>query len=124
MNKFTEFLNDSNTDLTLDEYQLLSSRTIGTDFTPIMMAGHALHGMVSEIGELHGLYQKAYQGHPMDDEHVMKEVGDVLWFLAEYCTGRGWHLGDIAMKNVNKLKARYPDGFEAEKSLNRKDGDV
>ena len=85
---------------------------------------HALHGMVGEIGEIHSLYQKTYQGHPFDDEHVQKELGDLLWFIAEYCTANEWTLEGIAKLNIEKLKVRYPEGFEAEKSLNRAAGDI
>ena len=85
---------------------------------------HALHGMVGEIGELHSLYQKVYQGHEFDGEHAKKEVGDILWFIAEYCTAMGWQLEDVMEMNIEKLKARYPKGFEAERSLNRVEGDI
>lgn len=109
----------------MNEYQLLAARTIDTKhMNPIDMERHALHGMVSEIGELHGLYQKEYQGHPFDAEHLKKELGDLLWFIAEHCTALGWKLSDVAQMNIDKLKARYPDGFEADKSLHRKEGDI
>jgi NTP pyrophosphatase (non-canonical NTP hydrolase) len=80
--------------------------------------------MVGEIGEIHSIYQKEYQGHEIDDEHLKKEVGDLLWFVAEYCTAKGWSLDDVATLNVEKLKARYPEGFDAEHSLHRKEGDI
>ena len=85
---------------------------------------HALHGMVGEIGEIHSIYQKEYQGHEIDDEHLKKEVGDLLWFVAEYCTAKGWSLDDVADLNIEKLKARYPEGFDTEHSLHRKEGDI
>ena len=53
-----------------------------------------------------------------------KELGDLLWFVAEYCTAVGWDLDDIMALNIEKLKARFPDGFDPEKSLHRKEGDV
>jgi NTP pyrophosphatase (non-canonical NTP hydrolase) len=80
--------------------------------------------MVSEIGELHGLHQKVYQGHDFNDEHAKKELGDAMWFIAEYCTAHGWDLGDIGQMNIEKLMARYPDGFSEDKSLHRAEGDV
>lgn len=85
---------------------------------------HALHGMVGELGELHSIYQKAYQGHKADAEHMKKEIGDLLWFIAEYCTANNWNLEDVMQLNIDKLKARYPKGFEADKSLHRKPGDI
>lgn len=88
------------------------------------LESHALHGMVGEIGEIHSLYQKMYQGHSIDDEHLKKEVGDLLWFIAEYCTVNGWNLEEVMQMNIDKLKARFPEGFEVDKSLHRKEGDI
>ena len=105
-------------------YQKLAARTINKDCTNAEKMYHALHGMVGEIGEIHSLYQKVYQGHKIDLEHLKKEVGDLLWFVAELCTAYGWELEEIMRMNIDKLKARFPDGFEAERSLHRKDGDI
>ena len=80
--------------------------------------------MSSEIGEINAIYQKVFQGHEFDEEHIKKELGDLLWFIAEYCTAMGFDLDDILEMNINKLKSRYPDGFEIQKSLHRKDGDI
>ena len=54
----------------------------------------------------------------------MKELGDLLWFVAEYCTAMGWTLEDVAMTNIEKLVKRYPGGFKIEQSLNREEGDI
>lgn len=107
-----------------NEYQKLAERTIDYNLGVSMLERHALHGMVGEIGELHSIYQKGYQGHEIDREHLKKEVGDLLWFIAEYCTAMKWTLEDVMQTNIDKLKKRYPDGFEAERSLNRKEGDI
>lgn len=108
----------------MNAYQALASRTIDRSLTEEQMEKHALFGMASEVGELHGIYQKSYQGHLIDDVHVQKELGDLLWFVAEICTANGWTLETIARMNIEKLKARYPDGFSAERSLHRKVGDI
>ena len=111
--------------MTGNGYQRLAQRTMDLKKrTPAEVEMHALHGMVGEIGELHSLYQKVYQGHEFDEEHAKKEVGDILWFIAEYCTAMGWQLEDVMEMNIEKLKARYPKGFEAERSLNRVEGDI
>lgn len=110
--------------MTGNEYQALASRTISKAMTWKEQGEHALHGMVGEIGELHSLYQKKYQGHPFDETHAKKELGDLLWFVAEYCTAHGWFLEDIMQLNIDKLKARYHEGFEAERSLHRAEGDI
>lgn len=108
----------------MNEYQKAAARTINKTLWRNQIVYHALHGMVSEIGELHGLYQKSYQGHDIDTAHEKKELGDLLWFIAEYCTAMGWTLEDVAQLNIDKLKARYPEGFSEDKSLHRKEGDI
>ena len=107
-----------------NKYQQLAARTIRANATQNEKTYHALHGMVGEIGELHSIYQKKYQGHAMQEEHLKKELGDLLWFVAEYCTANGWNLEDIMQMNIDKLKARYPEGFNEEQSLHRKAGDI
>lgn len=107
-----------------NEYQKLASRTINPEINNTSMQYHALHGMVGEIGEIHSLYQKVYQGHEFDYDHMRKELGDLLWFIAEYCTAMDWKLEDIMQLNIEKLLARFPDGFEVDKSLHRAEGDV
>lgn len=108
----------------MNKYQQAAARTIRPGISCVEKVFHALHGMVSEIGELHGLYQKVYQGHTLDEEHAKKELGDLLWFIAEYCTAQGWTLEEIAQKNIDKLIARYPQGFESERSIHRQEGDI
>ena len=105
-------------------YQQTAARTINKDLYPEEIEMHALHGMAGEIGELHSLYQKSFQGHKFDEEHAKKELGDLLWFIAEYCTVMNWDLADVMLTNLGKLAARFPDGFEAEKSLNRDPKDI
>lgn len=107
-----------------NEYQKLAARTIPAEMNQHNMLYHALFGLVSEVGEVHGLFQKTYQGHVLDEGHLMKECSDCLWFIAEFCTAMGWKLGDVMQLNINKLKARYPDGFSTERSLNRAEGDI
>lgn len=111
--------------MTGNEYQKLASRTIPDDFMDADKEYHALHGMVGEIGELHSIYQKTYQGHnEIGYEHYQKELGDLLWFIAEYCTAFHWNLEDIMEMNIEKLRKRYPEGFDAEHSLHRAEGDI
>lgn len=108
----------------LSEYQRLAARTINRELNRVSTQLHALHGISAEVGELHGIYQKGYQGHDVDDEHLKKECGDILWMLAEYCTANGWDLNEIAEMNIDKLYKRYPNGFNSEESLNRREGDI
>ena len=106
------------------DYQMLASRTINKNLYPEEMETHAVFGMASEIGEIQGMYQKEFQGHEFDDNHAKKELGDLLWFIAEYCTAMEWCMEEVMQENIDKLKERYPEGFKAEQSLNRKEGDI
>lgn len=85
---------------------------------------HSVCGLASEAGECTGLVQKIYQGHELDTDHLKKELGDALWFIAEACDYLGTTMDEIMQMNIDKLKARYPQGFEAEKSLHRAEGDI
>lgn len=108
----------------LEEYQLLAARTINNENTTQQQEKHAMFGMVSEIGELNGIYQKVYQGHEMDYNHAISELGDLLWFIAEYCTSLNVSLDYVCQQNINKLKKRYPEGFDADHSLHRAEDDI
>ena len=110
--------------MTGNEYQIFAARTINKKLSTHQVEQHALHGMVSEVGEIHSIYQKTYQGHSFNALHIKKELGDLLWFVAELCSAYGWKLEDVMELNIEKLKARYPEGFEIDKSINRAEGDV
>lgn len=107
-----------------NKYQVLAARTINKKLMDKQQLHHSLHGMSGEVGEIHSIFQKAYQGHVIDEEHLKKEVGDLLWFIAEFCTANCWDLSEIMEMNIEKLKARFPEGFKEENSLNRKLGDI
>ena len=108
----------------MNEYQNAAARSINPALHQEQVLHHALHGLASEVGELHGLFQKAFQGHPLDPAHMKKELGDALWMIAEVCTAMNWTLEDVAQTNIDKLLARFPNGFEVDKSLHRKEGDI
>ena len=107
--------------MTLNEYQKLAERTINKGLMPREMEMHALHGLASEGGEIHGIFQKSYQGHEIDAGELRKEVGDLLWFVAELCTVEGWEMEEVGEENIEKLRRRYPEGFDAERSLHREE---
>ena len=110
--------------MTGNEYQRAAARTMNPALTRDGQIMHSLLGMSSEVGELQGIWQKLYQGHVRDYAHEKKELGDVLWMIAEYCTATGWELEDVMQMNIDKLKARYPSGFTTENSLHRASGDI
>ena len=110
--------------MTGKEYQKLAMRTCNSNGDKADMLYHGVFGLTSEAGEVAGLLQKVYQGHEFDEEHMKKELGDCMWMIAEICTALDFTLDDVMQTNIEKLKARYPDGFSAERSLHRKNGDV
>lgn len=109
--------------MTMDEYQELAARTINRRLRKEEMLRHALFEMCAELGEIHSIYQKVYQGHQIRNEDVKAEIGDLLWGIAEFCTVNKFSLDEIAAGNIEKLKKRYPDGFEPGRSLDREGED-
>ena len=110
--------------MTGNEYQVLSMRTcIITEYTEAKLR-HGVFGLASEAGEVSGIFQKVYQGHELDIDHVVKECGDCLWMIAEILDTLDIELDECMEMNISKLKARYPEGFTAERSLHRAKGDV
>lgn len=110
--------------MTMGEYQKQAARTINPDLYADEMINHAVLGLNSEAGELAGIFQKKYQGHEIDRNHVLKELGDVLWFVSELATAMDLTLEHVAMDNVLKLRKRFPDGFDSDRSINREPGDI
>ncbi len=86
---------------------------------------NGLMGLAGETGELTDMFKKwIFHDAPMDENHAKKEVGDVCWYIAMICHSMGWSLDEILKMNIDKLKARYPKGFDTEKSNHRKEGDI
>lgn len=110
--------------MTFREYQEKARRTQNPELTPRERLEHALWELSAEVGEVCGLHQKTHQGHAMDAVALRKEIGDVLWGIAELCDVYGFDMGYIAEQNIEKLRKRYPAGFSAENSLHRAEGDV
>ena len=110
--------------MTGNEYQKAAMRTCDLGLGPDDMLRHAVFELNSEAGEVAGIMQKVYQGHSFDKMHMLKELGDCLWGIAEACTALGFTLEEVMQLNIDKLKARYPEGFEPDKSINRAAGDI
>ena len=85
-------------------------------------------GISAEGGEFAEIVKKCiFQGKPMDDDaqyHMKRELGDIMWYIAQACIALNISLEDVLDTNIQKLEARYPDGFEAFRSENRKEGDI
>lgn len=110
-----------------NEYQELAMRTTKDEWRGKHLWEqkiHAVTGLCSEAGEVAGIIQKSYQGHDLDVDHIQKELGDSLWFIAECCDAFGLNFDDVMQMNIDKLRARYPDGFDSDKSLHRVEGDI
>ena len=109
----------------IDEYQVLAMRTRNTELTPDLHLLNGALGLCGESGELADLIKKyMMQGHRLDRVHIAKELGDICWYIAETATAIGYNLETIMQMNIDKLKDRYPEGFEAERSINRQEGDI
>lgn len=86
-------------------------------------------GLTAEGGEYAEIAKKiAFQGKPYDEAsrtHMIKELGDVMWYVVQGCVSLGTNLDEVLNTNIEKLAARYPDGaFKVQHSENRKDGDI
>lgn len=77
-------------------------------------------GLAGEAGEVADYIKKVVgHNHPLDRDTLVKELGDVLWYVAEICSTVGVDMADVAQRNIDKLRARYPEGFSTERSINR-----
>lgn len=86
---------------------------------------NACLGLSGEVGEFNDMIKKwIFHEKPFDEVHAKKELGDVMWYVAMMCYSFGWDLDEIMQMNVDKLKARYPQGFSVELANNRKEGDL
>lgn len=105
--------------MTLNDYQRVAERTSG-DLTAYQKVQNGCYGMCGEAGECIDLLKKhEFQGHDLDPAKLVDELGDVLWYIAQTATGLGVSLEEVAQHNVDKLRKRYPDGFDAERSVHR-----
>lgn len=96
-----------------NEYQALALRTANYELEPKIALAVAGLGLVGEAGEV-SEHIKKHLGHgrELDKEKVIKEIGDVLWYTALVCHLMGTDMGEVMTANINKLKERWPDGFD------------
>lgn len=112
---------------TYDGYAMnrLSSNVMSATFYETAALLNGVLGLTGEAGEVSDLVKKGiFHEKGIDREHLEKELGDVMWYIALICQTCGFDLDDIMQMNVDKLKARYPEGFDVVKANNRKDGDM
>ena len=111
--------------MTPNEYQKEALRTASGMSKEYPRILNGLMGLNGEAGECIDILKKhLYQGHAFDSEHMAKELGDVAWYLAISADAIGYDLDTIFQMNIDKLRARYPDGFNAEHSLHRRANDI
>ena len=104
----------------INEYQKLAMRTLNPKIEKKELILNASMGLCGESGEVIDLVKKhLFQGHDLDDEKLIKELGDVAWYLAEAATALNVDLSEILEKNIKKLENRFPDGFNSNRSINR-----
>jgi NTP pyrophosphatase (non-canonical NTP hydrolase) len=103
-----------------NEYQRLALRTEAPGRERADRLLNAALGLCGEAGEFADALKKShFHAHPLDEAALCKELGDVLWYAALACDALGLSLGEVMAENIAKLRRRYPEGFSAERSLNR-----
>ena len=97
----------------------------GVEASRLLTAGI---GMSGEIGEFNEIIKKCiFQGKEMDEDkiiHLRKELGDIMWYVAQACLALNTNIEEIIDINTAKLSDRYPGGFDTFRSENRKEGDI
>ena len=106
--------------MTGKEYQSLALCTLNPALSKQDVLINAVMGLCGESGEAIDIVKKhLHQGHELDREKLIKELGDIAWYLAEAAHALDTDLDAVFEGNIAKLKQRYPDGFNAEKSIHR-----
>ena len=106
--------------MTPNEYQKLAMTTLNPALSKQDVLVNGVMGLCGESGEAIDIVKKhLHQGHPLDKEALIKELGDISWYLAETATALEIDLEEVFSRNIGKLKNRYPEGFSAENSQNR-----
>ena len=106
--------------MTINEYQVLAMRTLNPALSPKDVLINGVMGLCGEAGEAIDIVKKHLaQGHDLDQEALIKELGDVAWYLAETAFALNVDLEEVLARNIEKLKKRYPQGFDKEQSIRR-----
>ena len=111
--------------LTGNDYQEAALRTEPDGLTDMEKITNGLMGLNGESGEAIDILKKhLYQGHDLDKRHLALELGDIAWYLAITANALGYDLETIFAMNLEKLRKRYPERFDSDLSIHRKDGDI
>ena len=108
-----------------NEYQKLAMITLNPALDKKDVLINSVMGLCGESGEAIDIVKKwLMQGHELDKEHLIKELGDVAWYLAEAATALDVPLEAVFQGNLDKLRKRFPNGFDTEASVHRKKDDI
>ena len=111
--------------MNVNEYQKQAMATLNPALNRKDVLINSVMGLCGESGEAIDIVKKwLAQGHALDKDHLAKELGDIAWYLAEAATALDLSLEEILQANIDKLKKRYPDGFDTERSMIRLSGDL
>jgi len=111
--------------MTINEYQKLAMTTLNPELDSKDVLINSVMGLCGESGEAIDIVKKwLAQGHELDKEHLAKELGDIAWYLAEAATALDLTLEEVMQANIDKLKKRYPEGFDKNKSMKRTEEDA
>lgn len=96
------------------DYEEAAARTAGEHEDGVLALANWSMGLAGETGELVDYLKKMlFHGMTGTSDEFIKEAGDVLWYLALICRDMHVSLEEVAERNIKKLKARYPEGFES-----------
>jgi len=108
--------------MTIQEYQNLAMRTLNPELNKKDVLINGVMGLCGESGEAIDIVKKHLaQGHELDRDALVKELGDIAWYLAETAYALDVPLEDVLERNIRKLQARYPEGFKTEQSIHRQE---
>ena len=108
--------------MTINEYQKLAMTTLNPDLSKKDVLINGVMGLCGESGECIDIVKRHLaQGHELNREELIKELGDVAWYLAETAFALDVELEEVFSRNIEKLKKRYPEGVSTEKSINREE---
>ncbi len=113
--------------MTANEYQETCMKYVNRTAmeTKDSLLTYGVIGMNGEAGEAIDIVKKyLFQGHPLDENHLALELGDVLWYIAVSAKALSIDLETIMKMNIDKLVARYGDSFSVESSLHRAKDDI
>ena len=103
-----------------NEYHKLAMTTLNPALSKQDVLVNAVMGLCGESGEAIDIVKKhLHQGHELDKEKLLKELGDIAWYLAEAAYALDTPLDQVLQSNIDKLRARYPEGFSADRSVHR-----